>query len=119
MSRALSLPLLVFVLLAAPACGGSDGGDSASPTPPTTIEPLTTAPPAGESPPPTSVVVQSATLGSVVVADTDEVYLDETSGQLIHRDSTGVYICVLLRTDDLAALRARAVQSSDVEEAAP
>ena len=116
MTRVRVCLLLVPILLATSACGSTDGGGSSATPPPAFAAPVTTAPPA-EASPPTSFVAQSATLGSVVVAENDEVYLDTASGQLIHRDSAGIYVCVILRTDDLAALRARAVQSSDNEEA--
>ncbi len=56
------------------------------------------------TPIPTSVPETSPV--TVAVAAGDEVYLDTSSGQLIHRDGTGAYICVLRRQDDLADLRA-------------
>ncbi len=81
-------------------------------------EPATTpseaSPPADDSAPPSTAVSEpDASPVTVAVAAGDEVYLDASSGQLIHRDGNGAYICVLRRSDDLADLRAGFNAASD------
>ncbi len=107
MARVWTGPLLALALLTVSACGSSDSTASPAPSPSATAAPSTTIPPTTAPP------------ESVVVAATDEVTLDPSTGQLIHRDGDGAYICVIRRLDDLAALRAPASRSSDAEEESP
>lgn len=96
--------VLVALGLSAGCAADADGGDVAD-SDLTTTAPTTSVPPAAASETPSTTVPASSSV-TVVVAAGDEVYLDTSSGQLIHRDGAGAYICVLRRGDDLADLRA-------------
>ena len=116
MNRTSALIVVLMTLGLVAGCSADpDEGGAADPEP--VGDPNTTVASAGDPVPVTTSIPTSAPETSpvtVAVAAGDEVYLDTSSGQLIHRDGNGAYICVLRRQDDLADLRAGFTSAADL-----